>query len=230
MNSNPRQQRSFILLGLAILITTACFCTVTPAVVCMNNFGGDLAKQIECQQYVTSVCGDPISGSSSAFHVSYAEAECNSAAANNLKTYGPEGAACANFKLTSPLDGLANGVNTFYWDPLPGATAYLIEVLESGTVRAELAAGGSETNLTMNLSTNAIGQGSMFLVRIKAYIGVNVSCTREYFILRGAPNSAPLPPPNPSAPNPPAPSCNLNRICEPNLGETRQSCPRDCRG
>src|SRR5690242_19414220 len=31
---------------------------------------------------------------------------------------------CTKLRATSPRDGLAYGDNTFYWDPLPGATSY----------------------------------------------------------------------------------------------------------
>ncbi len=45
----------------------------------------------------------------------------------------PRAVDCRGFKLTSPLDGLNYGMNSFYWDAAPGATSYRVNVEGAGS-------------------------------------------------------------------------------------------------
>ncbi|MBI1277294.1 MAG: SH3 domain-containing protein [Anaerolineaceae bacterium] len=78
-------------------------------------------------------------------------------------------ADCANFKATSPLDGLNYGVNTFYWDPAPGATSYRLNVVGFGTKDS------SSTNTTFDLFD--AGQQFQMSWFVQALVNGQVSCT-----------------------------------------------------
>jgi hypothetical protein len=78
-------------------------------------------------------------------------------------------ADCTNFKATSPLDGLAYGVNTFYWDAAPGATSYRLNVVGFGTIDS------STTNVTYDLF-NA-GQQFQMSWFVQALVNGQVACT-----------------------------------------------------
>ena len=80
-------------------------------------------------------------------------------------------ADCTNFKATSPLDGLAYGVNTFYWDPAPGATSYRLTVVGLGSIDS------SSTNVTYDLF-NA-GQQFQMSWYVEALVNGQVSCTSQ---------------------------------------------------
>lgn len=74
-------------------------------------------------------------------------------------------ANCAGFRATSPLDGLVNGDNTFYWDaPKAGTiTSYQLYVLnESGQLVAGFTAPGGVTRTRGSASVSAIGRGINF--------------------------------------------------------------------
>lgn len=237
MNSKPYFQRAALPLLMILLTTLACYCTWTPGEVCWDTYGeagmsNDDPKLVECRAHVTAACGvyngsDPYSAR--------ANADCLYAAAASMEqqALSAGGGSCANFRLTSPLDGMTNGTNTFYWDPYPGATGYRIQLLESGVLRATFNANSSQTSLNADVSTGAIGQGSMFLVRAQAFVGPNIACTNDTFILRGAPAGAP-----PGGGNnivaPPItvpteePICNNNYVCEGARGEDPFNCPSDC--
>ncbi|MBZ0285834.1 MAG: SH3 domain-containing protein [Anaerolineae bacterium] len=55
-------------------------------------------------------------------------------------------ADCSGFRPTSPLDGLAYGFNTFFWDTAPGATSYRLTVIGFGSVET------ASTNVLFDLS------------------------------------------------------------------------------
>nr|MBA3873150.1 SH3 domain-containing protein [Anaerolineae bacterium] len=80
-------------------------------------------------------------------------------------------ADCTNFKATSPLDGLAYGENTFYWDPAPGATSYRLNVAGFGTTDS------SGTNVTYDLF-NA-GQNFQMSWFVQALVNGQVACTSQ---------------------------------------------------
>jgi len=78
-------------------------------------------------------------------------------------------ADCTNFKATSPLDGLAYGLNTFYWDPAPGATSYRLTVAGYGSIDS------SGTNVQYDLF-NA-GQQFQMSWYVEALVNGQVACT-----------------------------------------------------
>ncbi len=80
-------------------------------------------------------------------------------------------ADCTNFKATSPLDGLAYGMNTFYWDPAPGATSYRFNVVGFGTKDS------SSTNVTYDLFE--AGQQFQMSWFVQALVNGEVTCTTQ---------------------------------------------------
>lgn len=78
---------------------------------------------------------------------------------------------CSTFKATSPVDGMNFGLNTFYWDPAPGATSYRVTVV--GYRSAETPA--PNTSLSMDLYEMGINfQASWY---VEALLNGNVACT-----------------------------------------------------
>src|SRR5690606_14588970 len=63
------------------------------------------------------------------------------------------GPNCTSLRLTAPLDGLPDGVTTFYWDPLslPGVT-YTITVFDEGGAALASFGAGSGTSVSGNVS------------------------------------------------------------------------------
>ncbi len=80
-------------------------------------------------------------------------------------------ADCSNFKATSPVDGLNFGVNTFYWDPAPGATTYRLHVVNFGTIDS------SSTNATYDLFDAGIQFEMSWFV--EALVDGQVACTSQ---------------------------------------------------
>lgn len=74
-------------------------------------------------------------------------------------------ANCSGFRATSPLDGLASGDNTFYWDPPKSGTitSYQLYILnDKGQLVAGFTAPGGITRTRGNASVSAIGRGINF--------------------------------------------------------------------
>jgi len=132
----------------------------------------------------------------------------------------PQRVSCDAFRLTSPLMGMANGTQTFFWDPLPDATGYRIQILENGTVLATFEAAADQTNVTGDVSSGRIGGLFDLMVRAQALKNGNVVCSAEYPQLRAA--NAPAVE-NPAAP--PANTCG-NATCE--ASENSSTCASDC--
>ncbi|MBN8591041.1 MAG: hypothetical protein J0M33_04755 [Anaerolineae bacterium] len=123
---------------------------------------------------------------------------------------------CSGFKPTSPLDGLPNGLATFYWDPAQGATDYRILIFnEQNTLVAAFSVIG-QTTLQGDLSTGAVGPGLTFTWQVEALRNGQIVCSAPGVTLFR--ESVPPPPPQPTA----APQCG-NGIQEP--GETPNTCP-----
>ncbi len=89
---------------------------------------------------------------------------------------------CGPFKPTSPLDGLAFGMNTFYWDAAPGATSYRVTVPGVGTVDST----APTTNANLDLSSAGFNPQMSWYV--EAFYNGQVVCTSSTVtIARSAP-------------------------------------------
>lgn len=71
-----------------------------------------------------------------------------STGSGNQQTTSSGALDCSGFRATSPLDGLKFGVNTFYWDPAPGATSYRLNVPGVGSV--EVPSGSTSVNFDLS--------------------------------------------------------------------------------
>jgi hypothetical protein len=116
-----------------------------------------------------------------------------------------DASACAAFRLTSPLDGLPNGVATFYWDPvpLPGFTYQITVMDEAYSVLAVFQAGES-TSISGDVSQAAIGGSFQVIVRATAFYNGQALCSDERLILRAAPDPGIVVPPRVVIPLPTA--------------------------
>ncbi|MEZ4667104.1 MAG: SH3 domain-containing protein [Anaerolineae bacterium] len=81
--------------------------------------------------------------------------------------------SCDGFKPTSPLDGLKYGLNTFYWDPAPGATSYRLTVVGVGSTDV------SAPTTTTNFDLYNAGQNFQMSWYVEALVNGQVSCTSQ---------------------------------------------------
>lgn len=134
-------------------------------------------------------------------------------------------ANCSSFRPTSPLGGMAFGLNTFYWDPAPGATSYRVNIFdENGNQVASYETTGPTTSLVGD--TSGLGGGISFSWQVVALVNGQIACSSATVSMQ---REAPPPPATLQQPtSTPEPSCNYNYNCEPWLGETFVSCPYDC--
>lgn len=79
-------------------------------------------------------------------------------------------AECSAFKPTSPLDGLAFGVNTFYWDAAAGATSYRLTVPGVGSVETL----APNTNASLDLAS--AGNNPQMSWYVEALVNGEVAC------------------------------------------------------
>ncbi|MFN8528291.1 MAG: choice-of-anchor Q domain-containing protein [Anaerolineae bacterium] len=120
--------------------------------------------------------------------------------------------SCQGFALTSPRDGLPNGIATFYWNPAQGITDYAVTLRnENGVQVAQFSAPSQNTNVSGDVSTGAIGAGFSFMVEVQARLDGQPVCRDSVQLLRETTPVAT-----------PAPQCG-NGIQEP--GETTKTCP-----
>ena len=115
---------------------------------------------------------------------------------------------CFGFRPTSPLDGLADGNTTFYWDGATGAQSYVVMIYNldrlGGALVATYPTSGPFTRVVGDTTISAIGDGFRFSWNVAALVNGRIVCaTSPVTLYRAAPvvNSAP---PAPTAiPNPP---------------------------
>jgi hypothetical protein len=115
---------------------------------------------------------------------------------------------CANLRLTSPLGGMSNGMQTFYWDALPNAVGYRINIYYAGNYLTGWNAPTGQLNLTADVSRAAIGGETPLTVELVALDGRGGSCTQRYDMGReaspaqqgAAPTTTCVPNPNPTGP------------------------------
>ncbi len=85
---------------------------------------------------------------------------------------------CGKLKPTSPLDGLAYSANTFYWNPVPGATSYRINVYNLDFALGKLVATfdtpATQTHLDGDL--RHVGSGFLFRWEVQALVSDIVVC------------------------------------------------------
>lgn len=95
---------------------------------------------------------------------------------------------CGGFRLTSPLDGLPNGVASFYWDPANGAgVTYQITVMDEGRNVLATFAAGNNTRADGDISQRVIGGSYQVIVQVTALVNGRAICNDERMILREAP-------------------------------------------
>jgi hypothetical protein len=104
-------------------------------------------------------------------------AQLNSGGSSGGTTGAAAGQAnCAGFRPTSPLDGMAFGSTTFYWDGAPGATHYQLKILNaSGTVVQTVAIPAQNTSLTTD-TAGGIGDGNAFTWFVEALVDGELAC------------------------------------------------------
>jgi len=113
------------------------------------------------------------------------------------------GVNCTGLRATSPLDGLANGDNTFYWDGAPGATGYRLNVYSidgaNGALVRSAETGPFANSVTINLGIGPAGQGFRFAYEIQALVSsIPVCSTPRITLFRAS-----LPPAATATPIPP---------------------------
>ncbi len=111
-----------------------------------------------------------------------------------VTTPAPVTPPCDGFRATSPLDGLACGPNTFYWDAAPGADRYVVNLYDDKGVQVgSFPTSGNETNLTGDLSQQAVGGGFAFAWEVQALQNGQVICASQRVSLLRAPCPTPIP-------------------------------------
>ncbi len=94
---------------------------------------------------------------------------------------------CAAFRVISPTDGLAFGMNTFTWTELSNATSYRLTVenlTEAGSATFEVVAPAN--SLTVNLDQQTVGWGFDFSWRLQALINGQPICDTGSIIMQRA--------------------------------------------
>lgn len=108
-----------------------------------------------------------------------------------------EGVTCAGFAATSPLDGLAFGDNTFYWDAPTDATGlstYRVIVVNQRTGRiVSFDTPTDSTSVNGVVDQNTVGFGYDFIWQVQALTADGaVACDSEQVVLRRADVNDPL--------------------------------------
>jgi len=114
------------------------------------------------------------------------------------QTPAPSGAAdCSTFQATSPLDGLKFGVNTFYWDPAPGATSYRLNVPGVGSTEVPA------PNTSVNFDLSPAGENYSMSWSVDALVNGAVACSTQLITI----------------PREAAPNMTASWACGPNIGQ-----------
>jgi hypothetical protein len=86
--------------------------------------------------------------------------------------------SCIGFRQTSPLGSYPNGLTQFYWDGVVTATNYRVNIVnETGSLAATFLTGGSETNVTGDMSPGTVGQGTFFTWSVDALVNGQIICS-----------------------------------------------------
>lgn len=100
--------------------------------------------------------------------------------APTIAQLGSPNVDCSRFRATSPLDGLANGSNVFYWDAAPGATSYRVNIYNlelGGALMASYETSGVLTRLQGDVSDGAVGGGFHFAWEVQAMVSDHIACS-----------------------------------------------------
>lgn len=81
---------------------------------------------------------------------------------------------CTGFRATSPLDGFPYGPVTFYWDPAPVASSYIVTVYNSNGARVA-SFSSNATNASGDAST--FGDGTQFSWEVTALLNGGPVCS-----------------------------------------------------
>jgi hypothetical protein len=77
--------------------------------------------------------------------------------------------AQCSIQLLAPREGMANGLQTFYWTAVSGASGYRLMIYnESDVMVAEVIVDAATTSATLDVSTAAIGPGLSFFTVVEA--------------------------------------------------------------
>ncbi|MEO0562571.1 MAG: SH3 domain-containing protein, partial [Chloroflexota bacterium] len=87
------------------------------------------------------------------------------------------GAGCSGFRPTSPLDGLAFGPTTFYWDGVGNASQYRVNVFTDGELAYSETIDALSTTTTFDTATAFIGDGTSYGWNVEAISNSQVTCT-----------------------------------------------------
>jgi hypothetical protein len=101
---------------------------------------------------------------------------------------------CGGFQATSPLDGLRDGQETFYWNSPVGASSiaiYQVVILDDRGARlAAFTAAGGATRASGDVSFGAIGGHSRFSWYVVALVNGNEACRTQITTLNRQWNSS----------------------------------------
>lgn len=87
---------------------------------------------------------------------------------------------CVGFRPTLPLDRVAYGPSTFYWDGAYNATNYRVNFYTgAGAFLVSVETGSSNTNITVDMALPVFGTESVFLWEVQALSGGQIACTSE---------------------------------------------------
>jgi len=81
---------------------------------------------------------------------------------------GAGGGSCPGFQALSPLDGLAFGPTTFYWDSLANATQYRLNIFREGGALVKSEVIDSYTTALTSNTADGLGDGYVFAWNIEA--------------------------------------------------------------
>ncbi|MCB9453520.1 MAG: SH3 domain-containing protein [Anaerolineaceae bacterium] len=108
--------------------------------------------------------------------------------------YGPATGQldCSRFHTLGP-DGLLMGMNTFYWEAVPNATSYHVNIYnDQGTFIGTYDSGGSNTNLSINMAAPGFGSGFEFYWQVEALLNGQVACATQRTYIQRESGSVPV--------------------------------------
>lgn len=223
LKNNPASKLVLIFSCVAVLLL-ACQCAARASCIA----GSEEASQAACMEQWKVECPDslgPVEQSNciservTSNSLQYLEDSAAKNSNQNNKAVAPSSMNCNFLKLTSPLDGLPNGQATFYWDVLPNATNYRINIYDGGNYLTGFDSAAAATSLIADVSQGAIGGSFAINVELIAYGPNGQTCKQVVSINReaasgnnnsetssngdaGASAGAGNPPPNPCDINP----------------------------